>query len=235
MEFNKLTDRIYYLSHEPEFDRPLLGYVKGDKYALMVDAGSSRKHVEKYYQALKITGLRKPDYTAITHWHWDHTFGMEAVAGITIANKITNEKLAEMSAWEWTDEAMENRLNQGIEIEFGAVQFRKEYENTLDIRIVTSDISFDKEMYLDLGGVTAVLKHTEAPHSEDSVIVYIPEERIVFIGDSTSEDFYNNNYYDQKKLNSLIHFLENLEFTYCLLGHADPVSKNDILTYLKSL
>lgn len=98
----------------------------------VADAGNSRKHVEKYYKALEITGLKKPDYTAITHWHWDHTFGMEAVEGITIANRRRNEKLTEMSTWKWTDEAMENRPNQGVEIEFAHTHIRKEYENTLD-------------------------------------------------------------------------------------------------------
>jgi len=55
--------------------------------------------------------------------------------------------------------------------------------------------------------------------------VYIPGEKIAFIRDLTSEDFYNNNYCDKKKLNSLSHYLKTLEFTYCLLGHADQSAK----------
>ena len=29
MGLNRLTDRIYYLEHEPETDRPMLAYIRG--------------------------------------------------------------------------------------------------------------------------------------------------------------------------------------------------------------
>lgn len=51
-------------------------------------------------------------------------------------------------------------------------------------------------MTVDLGGMTARIFHTEAPHSEDTVCIYIPEEKVLFLGDSTSEDFFNDGYMD---------------------------------------
>lgn len=39
----------------------------------------------------------------------DHTFGMHAVEGITIAHKNTNVKLEEMAKWEWTDTEMKKK------------------------------------------------------------------------------------------------------------------------------
>ena len=44
----KATERVYYLINDGEIDRPVLGYIKGDKYPLMVDAGKSKNHVEKF-------------------------------------------------------------------------------------------------------------------------------------------------------------------------------------------
>lgn len=41
MKLNKLTNRIYFLEHDPEADRPMLAYLKGDKLSLAVDAGYS--------------------------------------------------------------------------------------------------------------------------------------------------------------------------------------------------
>lgn len=38
------------------------------------------------------------------------------------------------------------------------------------------------------------------PHSEDTVCVYVPEEKVLFLGDSTSEDFFNDGYMDKDKL-----------------------------------
>lgn len=44
-------------------------------------------------------------------------------------------------------------------------------------------------MTLNLGNITAHIFHTVSPHSEDTTCIYIPEEKVLFLGDSTSEDF----------------------------------------------
>lgn len=74
MELKKLSNRIYYLPNEEETDRPVLGYIKGDKFSLAVDAGNSVKHVKKFYEELRKANLSLPDFTVLTHW--DHTFGI---------------------------------------------------------------------------------------------------------------------------------------------------------------
>lgn len=235
MELIQLTNKIYYYPQKKEVDRPLLGYIKGDKYSLMIDAGTSSLHVQEFYKAVSEKRLIKPHMTAITHWHWDHTFGMHAIEGITIANTRTNNKLEEMKKWKWTDEAMKERISQGIEIEFGESHLRKEYPDTESIQVVTADLVFDQKLSLDLGGLTAELFHVESPHSNDAVFIYIPEEKVVFIGDSTSEDFYNHHYLDKNKLKRLVAKLESIECDYCLLGHSEPLKKQDLLDYLYTL
>ena len=87
----RLTHRIFYLPHEEETDRPALYYIRGDRYSLAVDAGSSDAHRRKFYAALAAAGLRAPDFTAVTHWHWDHSFALHSVPGLTIASAATNE------------------------------------------------------------------------------------------------------------------------------------------------
>lgn len=201
----------------------------------MIDAGNSSKHVQEFYKAILEKGLVKPHLTAITHWHWDHTFGMNAIEGITIANVRTNNKLEEMKTWKWTDEAIKERISQGVDIEFGEIHMRREYEKLENIQVVTADLVFDQKLSLDLGGISAELFLVESPHSNDAVFIYIPKEKVVFIGDSTSEDFYNDNFLDKGKLESLIATLESIECNYCLLGHAEPLKKHDLLDYLYTL
>ena len=38
MELKQISERIYFMPAEPITDRPVLGYIKGDKYSLMIDA-----------------------------------------------------------------------------------------------------------------------------------------------------------------------------------------------------
>ena len=90
MGLKNLTKNIYFLPHEPEVDRPMLAYVKGDKFSLAVDAGYSKKHVQDFYRALRSCDLKEPDFTVITHWHYDHTFGLHDISGVSIAHQKTN-------------------------------------------------------------------------------------------------------------------------------------------------
>ncbi|MDR7811132.1 MBL fold metallo-hydrolase [Lacrimispora sp.] len=235
MEFRQLTDRVYYSMFDKAADRPVLGYVKGQKHSFMIDAGNSKKHVELFYEALCKEGLKKPGITAVTHWHWDHTFGMHAVEGITIAHKKTNSKLGEMAKWEWTDVEMKKRLEAKVEIEFADTSIRTEYPLLSEIQVVTSDLSFEESMEIDLGDITAELYHVESPHSEDCVCILIPQERILFIGDAVGVDYYNNCLLDKEKLRSLITSIEGFDFDICVMGHVEPMSKENILHIMHSL
>ena len=61
MKLVKLTPHIYYSEPERETDRPVLGYIAGNKRAVMVDAGNSRAHYEAYRELLRAHRLRMPE------------------------------------------------------------------------------------------------------------------------------------------------------------------------------
>ena len=73
MGLRRITDHVFYTMFSKESDRPVLGYINGQKRSLMVDSGNSKNHVEEFNEAVSNEGLRNPEIIAITHWHWDHT------------------------------------------------------------------------------------------------------------------------------------------------------------------
>lgn len=234
MELRKVTERIYYLPATSETDRPVLGYIKGDRYNLMVDAGNSASHVELFHEAIKQYGLPAPDYVAITHWHWDHTFGMCAVNGKTIACRKTNLELEKVAGWDWSDAAMEERLQTGEDIAFCDRCIRLEYSdrNRIDVRL--ADIVFENELTIDLGGIHCQLIRIGGTHSDDSVIVYIPEEKVVFTGDADGADYYHNNgKYDKSKLVQIMKDMNGLDAAVFIAGHDEPISKEEVMMYLR--
>jgi len=228
LKIKQLTEQIFYYPHQPEFDRPLLAYVKGSKYSLAIDAGYSANHVDDFYAALENAGLRKPDFTAITHWHYDHTFGMYHINGSSIAHYKTNEFLRE-------EQLKSSDANYMEALKREDSCFEKEYRNQNELKIVLSDIEFRNRLVLNLGDLTAVLFHTESPHSDDTVCIYVPEEKVLFLGDSTSEDFFNHSYMDQSKLKNLVGVIEDTVCTYCILSHSEPLKKEDLLEYLYTI
>ncbi|WP_246566749.1 MBL fold metallo-hydrolase [Tissierella simiarum] len=181
--------------------------------------------VEKALEAQK---LKKPDFTVITHWHWDHTFGMHHISGSSIAHNKTNEFLGKEKT-KLFDKAYLDFLKNDDKC------FGKEYENNKKVVIVQADIQFQESLALNLGRMTAKIFHTESPHSDDTVLIYIPEEKILFLGDATSEDFFNDGFMDKEKLWALINLIEKIDCKFCILSHTEPLTKSGLLYYLKSI
>ncbi len=230
----KVTDRIYYLPHNEETDRPILGYVKGDKFSLMVDSGNSKKHVDLFIDQVSSLEMHYPDFVAITHSHWDHTFGMTSLNAVSIACNRTNDILNDMCTWKWTDEDMKNRLETGEDIEFCDTMIRREYDDLSDIKVETADIAFDERLTLDLGGITCDLMRLESSHADDCVVAYIPEEKVIFIGDIISEDFHHGEMkYYKEKLISLINDFKGIDFNTALFGHMEPFTKEGLISWLE--
>ena len=48
MKIERLTERIWYYPFEKERDRPNLGYIRGDRWSLAVDAGHSDAHLADF-------------------------------------------------------------------------------------------------------------------------------------------------------------------------------------------
>ena len=182
MELKRLTEHIWMMPYEEERDRPNLCYVKGSRLGLAVDAGHSAAHVQEFYALLEKESLPLPDITVLTHWHWDHTFGMHAVHGLTLANERTDRYLAE-----WKEKIEKNGPGEFLAIH---ESIRREYPAGTDVTVRTADIVFDGELTLDLGGCTVKVLQAEAPHTDDSTLVYVENDRVLFVGDSTCHDFF---------------------------------------------
>src|SRR4051812_27575309 len=87
----KLSNRLYYLPAYQQTDRPILGAIVGDNQTLFIDAGNSSAHAKLFKEQLanqQITG----DILVLTHWHWDHVFGLSEMNMPSIANAMTYEK-----------------------------------------------------------------------------------------------------------------------------------------------
>jgi len=223
MELKKLTENIWYMPFEEERDRPNLGYIKGDKISLAVDAGHSEAHIREFYELLRKEGLPLPSLTVLTHWHWDHTFAMHAVNGLTVANKTTNGHLLE---------CMKKIEKNGPEAFLNVSDsIRKEYSGGKEMIVVPADIIFEGDMTINLGGRTIRILQTEAPHTDDSTLVYVCEDKTLFVGDATCPQFHNG-VRDEKLAKKLADKIRSTGSVTCVEGHWQPVETEDTLSDL---
>ncbi|WP_346886438.1 4-fold beta flower protein [Clostridium sp. UBA4395] len=155
------------------------------------------------------------------------------VVGKTIAGQLTNKKLKEVATWQWSDDDMKSRLETGKDIEMCDKCIKLEYSNRQDIKVTSANIEFSGSLKIDLGGIYCEITEIEAPHSEDSLLIYVPEEKVVFIGDADCEDHYDNNgQYDKDKLGCFIELIKEIDFNTYVLGHDKPETKEEAISYL---
>jgi len=222
MELFQLTNNIYYTSYEEERDRPILGYIKGKDFSVAIDAGHSKQHVEEFYSLLKQYNLELPKYTIITHWHWDHSFGIHAIHGQAIASNVTNQHIKDFIA---------NR-SQKTDEEFLHLDpsITKEYEKQ-ELIVVPAQIEFEDKHKLNNGTCSIQMFHSISPHTDDATLIYIPDEKVIFIGDALSGVF-PTWIADHELSVAFANVLEQYDFEYCIGGHWPIQNKQEVIETL---
>jgi glyoxylase-like metal-dependent hydrolase (beta-lactamase superfamily II) len=225
----RIGKRFWYITPISETDRPILGMVVGKHKTLMIDAGNSEKHANYFLGELEKSEVPKPELVVLTHWHWDHIFGLSALKEtISISSKKTKKEMEKLVHLSWSDDALDSRIKEGTEIEFCANAIKAEFHDERDITIVLPNLIFENKIEIDLGEVTCVIQHVGGDHAQDSVVVYIKEEKILFLGDCIYPDIYSvkRNYTINKTL-QLLDQLETFDADIFILSHWQPISKEE--------
>ena len=224
MNLYKLSDKIYYSEYEQERDRPALGYIKGDRFSIAVDAGHSDEHVKEFYDLLNKEGLELPSLTIITHWHWDHSFAMHAISGLSIANRRTDRYLKDFIS----------KQNEEYEKQFLSwdPSIAMEYKDEKPIIVKQADIVYDGSLKIDAGNTPIIVFEAISPHTDDASLVYLPKEKVLFFGDAISGVFPTWEA-DPSLTRGLVETLETLDMDYCIGGHWPIYTKEELLKQLK--
>lgn len=224
----RLTARCWWMPGSHETDRPTLGCVQGTRLTLMVDAGNSPAHHHLMADAMARAGIGPAQVVALTHSHWDHTFGLCASGALAVGCRATQAQLARMAAWAWTPAKMARRLETGEDILFCHEHICREYADPTTIHVRGADLVFDQRLDIDLGGVQAQLIRLENSHAEDCVIVYVPQEKVVYLGDIPYEDLHHQPpCWHLKRRASLLAALDRLDFAWAVPGHQDAMARDD--------
>ena len=218
-KLTKISDSLYYLPPVQETDRPILGAVIGEEKTIVIDAGNSSQHAKLFLQQLGEIGV-KPDLLVLTHGHWDHVFGMREMGIPSISYIETYGNIKEMQSLSWEDEDLDQRVREGTEIQFCVDAIQKEFGNKRDIKVQLPTTTFEERMTIELGGMTCEIEHVGGDHSSDSCIIFIPEEKALFVGDCLYANMYAEKWnYTVEKTLKLIQQLETYDADIFFLSH----------------
>ena len=163
----QISDHVWWTAPGPP-DRPSLCAVVGERWTLMLDAGSSPAHAR-----LLLDELPSPPAAVVyTHSHWDHVFGGASVGCLVVAHRSTAAHLAELAERDWNDDASVND------------HIREELPSPRHVEIAQADIVFDDSIDFDLGGVTVHVEHVGGDHCDDACVALVQPDQILFVGDA---------------------------------------------------
>ncbi len=156
--------------------RPNAGFVVTDEGVVVIDALGSPGDGARLLATIRKITPQPVRWLVLTHHHPDHHFGAIVFrrAGARVVAHPDSRVLAA--------EAGADALVEDWTRVMGAKAMRGfEFANAPDHPVTGTDT-------LRLGGRTLVLRHPGAAHSPGDLIVWLPEERVLFAGDLLVED-----------------------------------------------
>ena len=105
---------------------------------------------------------------------------------------------------------------------------RLEYAGGKEIRIDTADLEFEGSMLLDAGGCPIRIFQAESPHTDDSTLVHVPGEKVLFLGDAAGGNFPTWEK-DPVLVRKLARTVENTRAAICLEGHWTDVTMKEMM------
>lgn len=233
---NKLSESIYYLSNQNDKERPTLGLVCGDKYSLVIDGGNSVQHAKDFLHEIESLNVPPIKYLVITHAHWDHFLGMNEYQATIIVNSLTNQIINTWRDYSYDDCSLEEYKNSKKMDSLCVDIIKNEIPDRDSFQLNYPDIIFEESLKLDLGNKVCILERIRSTHTDDSTVVYIPDEKTIFLGDSVYCTTTNSLFhFKQSKLFPMIEDIQKYDAIHFILGHESICDLDEMNSYWKEL
>jgi glyoxylase-like metal-dependent hydrolase (beta-lactamase superfamily II) len=149
---------------------PNVGIIVGDRATLVVDTGMGPRNGATVAHEVQKLAKGPKLYLTTTHFHPEHASGASAFPPGTILIRPAVQQ-----------QEMEAHGNEFLEMFRGRSPQIKELLQ--DVRIPAPDVTFDHELKLDLGGVTARLMWLGAAHTSGDELTLVEPDSVLLPGD----------------------------------------------------
>ena len=212
----RVSERVWVYGHDWTRLEPTIGMVLTAEGWVAVDGGNTPSHGRRAYEAMQAIEAAPVRYVINTHRHFDHVFGNQAFEAPVVGSQRCFERFSQNVQDDWSSgralgwlEAHIFPLNRGL----SAADFA-------DLTLVTPSISFAERLALHFGRLSLELFPLSGVHSDDGVGVYVPQERVLFLGDA----FYFQGTSEGRalRLPELLDRVDKLDVKVYVPGHERP-------------
>ncbi len=156
---------------------PNIGIVVGNRGTLVIDTGLGERNGATVVRVAQKLAKGPNLYLTNTHYHSEHTSGEQAFPASTILIRLALQQ-----------DEMNKRV--GAHLEAFRNMSAQNKDLLQDVKFRIPDILFDREMKLDLGGVTARLFWLGAAHTKGDLLISVEEDSVLLPGDIVEKNLF---------------------------------------------
>jgi glyoxylase-like metal-dependent hydrolase (beta-lactamase superfamily II) len=237
LQLTQLTEHVWLLPHHPDPNavQSSIGVIATRNKSLLIDAGNSPRLARKLKTELVRCNLPPISRIIYTHHHWDHIYGA-CEFGVPATAHVRCKTILEGEARKpWGIEFLkeEIRRNPTLEVSYNArVRSIEDWEA---FQIIVPKEVFEKEEIIDLDGLTVELEHVGGAHAEDSIIVKVPQDGVMFLGDCYYPPPLHLREEHSVPSFEMLRTLQNSAYDLYVEGHDKPFTRAELLNFLQQI
>lgn len=220
----QLTARVFVFPHDSV--QPNIGLIKLEKQTILIDAGNSPRHARQIMAAMSGMGFAPIQTVILTHHHWDHSF---AAASFNLKQLIGHQEtakiLADYAKREWSATALREETLNNPKLELSNNAKIDAIGDWRDFRIAEISLSFSHSLTLYFDDLSIEMEHIGGRHASDSIVVRIPEEEVMFMGDAYyPPPIHLRDMGDEDLDIAMLQNFHDQAFRFYIDGHGNPYS-----------
>ncbi|MBI5026812.1 MAG: MBL fold metallo-hydrolase [Nitrospirae bacterium] len=192
------------------------GIIIGKDGIVVIDTLVSSKEAKRFIKDIRTISKKPIKYVVNTHYHLDHTFGnadFKRLGAVIISHTNDSKNLKAHG-----ETALRNAKNYGLS-----------EEDMKGTKIAYPVLAFNDRMEIDLGDQKIELIYIMPSHTDGSILVYLPEKKILFAGDILFTNYHpfigDGNIEEWVKV---LDYIMTMDIEKIIPGHGPISSKKDI-------
>ena len=153
------------------------GIIVGRDGIVVIDTFISAKEAQRFIKDIRKVSDKPIRYVIDTHYHLDHAFGNAEFAklGAVVISHVNDGKNLEKNG----EPTLKNAKNFGLTD-----------EDMAGTVIALPSLTFTDRMTIELGGERIELIYVAPSHTSGSILVHVPDKKVLFAGDILFTDFH---------------------------------------------
>lgn len=237
LQLTQLTEHIWLLPHNPDANavQSSIGVVATRNESLLIDAGNSPRLARRVKTELVRCNLPPVSRIIYTHHHWDHIYGACEFGVQVTAHVMCRAILEKESRKPWGTEFLNEQIRRNPKLEASYNARAQAIDDWDAFQIIVPEELFERARIINLDGLAIELEHVGGEHAEDSIVVRVPQDGVMFLGDCYYPPPLHLREPDSVPSLDMLRRLQNTAYNLYIEGHDKPFTRAELLKFLQEI